>query len=100
MIHIEAVPGLSIEIIASTPGVAHNTQVPHTGVIAIDPAIKHHINPSTDHPCTEAHHHTTPKTKVTHTHIHPTNPQDEIHIGHAHTPVDHKANHITRKTPE
>ena len=100
MIHIETIQGHDIGIITTTPGVAHDTQVPHTGVIAIDPTITHHIDPTTDYPCTEAHHHTTPETKVAHIYIHPTNPQDKIHIGHTHTPVDHKANHITRRTPE
>ena len=60
----------------------------------------HHIIPTADHLHTEAHHHTTPETEVTHIHIHPTNPQDGIHIGHTHTPADHEANHITRGTPE
>ena len=99
MIHIEAIPGHNIGMIASTPGVAQYAQVPHTGVIAINPTITHHINPTADHPCTEAHHHTTPETEVTHVHVHPTYPQDEIYIGHTHTPADHVANHITRRTP-
>ena len=60
----------------------------------------HHIDPTADHPHIETHHHTTPETEVTHIHIHPTNPQDKIHIGHTQTPADHKANHITRGTPE
>ena len=53
-----------------------------------------HIAQTTDHPCTEAHH-TTPEIEACHVHIHPTNPHDEPH-----TPVDHEANHITRRTPE
>ena len=75
-------------------------QVPHTGVIAIDPTLTHQTDPTADHPCTEAHHHTTPETRVPHVHVHPTNPQDKVHIGHTHTPVDCKANRITRRTPE
>ena len=100
MIHIEAIPGHNIGIIVTTPGVAHNAQVPQTEIIAINPAITHHIDPTTDHLHTEAHHHTTPETKVTHIHVHPTNPQDEIHIANTHTPADHEANHITRRTPK
>ena len=60
----------------------------------------HHINPTANHPCTGAPHHTTPETEVTHVHAHPTNPQDKIHIGHTRHSVDHEANHITRGTPE
>ena len=99
MIRIEAVSGHNIGIITIIPGVAHNTQVPLTAVIAINPGVTHHIDPTADHPCTEAHHHIPPETEVTHTHIHPTNPRDKIHIGYTHNQVDHKANHITRKTP-
>ena len=44
-IHIEAIPGHDKGIIVTTPGVAHNAPVPHTGVIAIDPTITHHIGP-------------------------------------------------------
>ena len=72
MIHMEAIPDHNIGIIATTPGVAHNAQIPHTGVIAIDPTMTHHINLTTDHLSTEAHHHTTPETEITHFHIHPT----------------------------
>ena len=99
MIHIEAIPDHDIGIITTTPKVAPNTQVPHTGVMAINPTMTHHTDPTTDHPCTEAHHHTTPETKAAHVHIHPTNPTNEIHIGHTCTPVDHEANYTTR-TPE
>ena len=99
MTHIEAIQGHNIEIIATTPGVAHDAQVPHTWVIAINPATTHHINPTTDHPCTKVPHHTTPEFKVNHIHIHPTKPQDKICIGHTCTPADHEANHITRETP-
>ena len=100
MIHIEAISGHGIGIIVTTLGVAHGIQIPHIGVIAINPTMTHHINPTTDHPHTEAPHHTTPETEVAHIHILPTNPQDETHIGHTCTPVDYKANHITRGTPE
>ena len=100
MIHIEAIPGHNTGIIATTPGVAHDAEVSHTGVISINPTMTHHINPTADHPCTEAHHHTTPETEVAHIHINLTNPQDKIHIGLTHTSVDHEANPITRRTPE
>ena len=99
MIHIEAVPDHDIGIIATTTGVAHNAQIPHTGVVAIDPTMTHHIDHTTDHLCTEVDH-TTPEIEAAHVHVHPTNPQDEIHIGHIHNPVDHEANHITRRMPE
>ena len=92
MIHIEAIPGHDIGIIITIPGVAHDAQVPHTGVIVIDPTVTHHIKLNADHLCTEAHPHTIPESEVAHIHVHPTNPQDEIHIGHIHTPVDHQAN--------
>ena len=86
MIHIEAVPGHDIGIITTTPGVAQDSQFPHTVVIAIDPTVTHHINPTADHLHTEAHHHTTPEREVAHTHVHPTNPQDEIsHRSHSHS---------------
>ena len=99
MIHIEAIPDPDIGIIATTTEVAHDAPVPHTGVIAINPAVIHHIDHTTDHPCTEAHH-STPEMKAAHIHIYPTNPHNEIYIGHTHTSVDHKANHIKRRTPE
>ena len=96
MIHMETIPGHDIGIIATTPGVAHNTHVPHTEVIPINPAMTHHIDPTTDHPHTEGSHHTTPEIEVNHIHIHPTKPQDKIHISHTRTPADHKANNIKR----
>ena len=95
MTHIKAAPGHDAGIITTTPGVAHNAQVPHTGVITIDPTTTHHINSITDQA-----HPTTPEIEVDHIHIHPTNPQDEICIGHTCIPADHEANHITRGTPE
>ena len=100
MIHIEVIPGHNIGIIATTPGVAHNAHVLHTGVIAINLALTHHINHTADHLHTETHHHPTPETDIAHIHTHLTNPQDEIHIVHTHTPVDHEANHITRRAPK
>ena len=99
IIHIEATSDNNIGIITTTTGVAHDAQIPHTGVIAINPTMTHHLDHTADHPCTEAYH-TTPEIGATHVHIHPTNPHDMIHIGHTHTPVDHKANHITRRMPE
>ena len=73
IIHIEDIPDHNIGIVTTTPEVAHDTQVPHTGVIAINPAVTCHIDHTTDHLCTEAQHHTTPEIEVTHIHIHPTN---------------------------
>ena len=99
MILLEAIPDHDIGIISTTTGVAHNTQIPHTGVIAINPTMTHHIDHTADHPCTQAHH-TTPEIEAAHVHIHPTNPHGKIHIGHTHTPVDYEANHIKRKMPE
>ena len=96
MIHTEVIQGHDIGIIATTTGVVHDAQIPDTGVIAINPTTTHHINPATDRQCTEAHHHI----EITHVHIHPTNLQDEIHIGHTHTPADHEVNCITGGTPE
>ena len=96
MIYIVAIQDHNKGIITSTTGVTHDAQIPYTGVIAIDPAITHHIDHTAAHPHTEAHH-TTPEIEATHIHIHTTNPH-EIHIGH--TPVDHKADHITRRMPE
>ena len=61
MIHTEIIPDHNIGIIATTPGVAHDAQVPHTGVTATDVAMMHRIDHTTDHTCTEAHHHTTPE---------------------------------------
>ena len=59
----------------------------------------HHTDHTTDHLHTDTHH-TTPEIEATHTHMYPTNFQDEIHIGNTYTPVEHKASHITRRTPE
>ena len=98
MIHIEAIADHDIGIITTT-GVAHDAQIPHTGVVVIGPAMTHHIDHTADHPHTEAHH-TTPEVEAFHIHAHPTNPHDGIHIGHTHTPADHEANHITRRAPE
>ena len=100
MIHIETILGRDIGITDTIPEVAHDAQVPHTGVIAIDPAMTHHTEHTADHLCTEAHHHTTPESKATHIHVHPTNPEDEIYIGHTCTPVDHDTNYTTKRTPE
>ena len=99
MTHIEAILDHDIEIITTITGVAHNAQILHTGVIATDPAMTHHIDHTVDHPHTEAHH-TTPEIEAAHIHIHPTNHQDQIHTCCTHTPVDHKASHITGGTPE
>ena len=59
----------------------------------------HHIDHTTDHPCKEVHH-TTPEIEAIHFLVHSTNLHDKIHIGHTHAPVDHEANHITRRMAE
>ena len=100
MIHIEAIPDHDIGITTTTPETVQYAPVPHTGTTAINPTTTHHINHTIGHPHTEAHPHTTPEIEVTHAGIYPTGCQDDIHVGHTHTPVDHKANHTTRRTPE
>ena len=100
MTHIEADPGHDTGIIKTIPGVAHDAQVQHTGVTAINPPGTHHTNHTADHLCTKVPHPTTPEIDVDHIHIHSTNPQDEICRGHTHTPADQKAIHITKETPE
>ena len=96
--YIEAALDHDIGIIAIITGVAHNAPIPHTGVIAIDHTMTLHIDHTTDHPHTEAHH-TTPEMEACCVHVHPTNLYNEIHIGHTLTPLYHKVNHITRRTP-
>ena len=64
MIHIEDTRDHGIGIIATTTGVAHYAQILTAGVIAIDPAVTHIIDHTTDHPCTEAYH-TTPEIGAT-----------------------------------
>ena len=98
-IPIEAIPDHDIQIIAIITGVAHNTPIPHTGVIANGLAVTLHTDHTADHLHTEAHH-TTPEIEGCCIHIHHTNPHNKTHRGHTHTPVDHKANHIARRTPE
>ena len=94
MIPIEPILNHNIGIITIITGVAHDAPIPHTGVIAIHLAVTLHIDHTADHLHTEAHH-TTPEIEVCHVHTHPTNPHKRIHIGHNHTPVDYRANHIT-----
>ena len=50
MTHAEAALGHYIRIIAATPVVAHNAHAPHTEITAINPAMTHHTDPTTDHP--------------------------------------------------
>ena len=83
--------------IAIITGVAHTPQIPHTGDIAINLTATLHIDHTSDHLHTEAHH-TTPEIEACHVHIHHINPHDETHIGHTCSPVDHKANHMIRRT--
>ena len=99
MIPMEIILDHDIGIIAIITGVDHNTAIQNTGVIAINLTVTLHIDHTTDHPHTEAHH-TTQEIEACCIHIHPTNPHNEIHIGHTHTPVDHKTNHITRRAPD
>ena len=75
-IPIEAILDHDIGITAIITGVAHNTQILHTGVIAIDPAMTLHTDHTANHPHTETHH-TTPEIEACHIHIHPTNPDDD-----------------------
>ena len=89
MMHIEAIVGHNIGIIATITAVVYDAQIPQMGVIATNPAVTHHIDQTVEHPHTEAHD-TIPEIEVTHIHIHPTNHQDKIHIGCTHTPVDMK----------
>ena len=95
MVCIETAPDHDIEMITTTPEAVHIAPVPHTEVTAIDSTTTHHIDHTTDHPHTKAHPLTTPEIEVDHICIHPTIYQDEINVGHTHTPVDHEANHIT-----
>ena len=76
-IPIEAIPDHDIGIIAIITGVAHSTQIPHTGVLAIDIVMTLHIDHTADHMHTEAHH-TTPEIEACHIHIHHTNPHAEL----------------------
>ena len=99
MIPVEAILDNDIGIIATITGVAHDAPIPHTVVIAIDLTVTLHIVHTVDYPCTEAHH-TTPEIETCHVHDHPTNSQDEIHIGHTGTPVDHEVHYITRRSSE
>ena len=100
MTHTEATPSHDIGIITTTSGVAHNAHIPHIEITVINPTTTHHTNVTADHPCIEVPQLTTPEIVVDGIHIHHTNPQGEICIGHTHTPADHKANHISRRTQE
>ena len=66
MTHIEAVPGHDIGIISTTPGVAHDAEVSHAGITAIDPTTTHHINSTADNLYAEVPHPTTPEIEVDH----------------------------------
>ena len=58
----------------------------------------HHTDLITDHPHIEVLQLTTPEIVADHIQIHPSNPQDEICIGHTHSPADHEVNHTSRRT--
>ena len=100
MTHVEAAPGHDTGIITTTPGVAHDADIPHTEITAIDPTMTNHTNPTTDHPHTENLQPTTPEIEADPTHIHLTNLPGEICAGNIPIPADHKANHTTRRTRE
>ena len=97
-IHTKATPGHNIGIIAATPGVAHDAHTPHIGITAINPTSTHHTYLITDHPHMEVLQLTTPEIEVDHAHNLPTNLQGETHTNHIHIPVDHVANHTSRRT--
>ena len=98
MIQTEAAPAHDIGIFAVTPGIAHNAYTPHKGITVINHVTTHHCNLIAYHPHIEVPQLTTPEIIVDHIHVYPTNPQDKICIDHTHTPVDHEANHTTRRT--
>ena len=98
MIHTEAAPGHDIGIITAYPGVAHDAHAPHIDITAINPAMTHHTNLTADHPHIEVFQLTTPEIVVDHIHVHPTNLQCEIHIGHNHISAVQEANHTSRRT--
>ena len=100
MTHIEATPGHDTGIIATTPEVAHDANIPHTKITAIVPTMTHHIDPTADHPHVEVPYPTTPEIEVDPTDLHPTNLPGEIQTGCIPIPADHAANHTTRRTPE
>ena len=74
MTHTEANPGHDIGIITATPGVAHNTHIPHIEITVIVPTVTHHTDIITDHSHIEVPELTTPEIAVDHIQIHPTNP--------------------------
>ena len=100
MTHTEATPGHDIGIIIATPGVTHDAQTLHIEITVSDPTTTYHTNFITDHPYIDVPQLTTPEIVVDHVHVHPTNPQGEICIGHTHIQADHEANHTPRRTQE
>ena len=99
MIHIEAAPGHDTGIITTTPDIAHDAHVPHTGIKAINSTVTHHNDPTTDHPHAEVPHPTTQEITVDPPHVHPTNPPGEICTCCIHIPADYTAHYTTRRTP-
>ena len=61
MIHTEATAGHDIEIIAATPGVAHDTHTLHIEITAINSTTTHHTNLIADHQHIEVPWLTTPE---------------------------------------
>ena len=105
-IPIEAVPDHNIGIITIITGVAHQIPlkspgIPHNRSYGHQPC--HDLTVNTPHRphCRSSAHRSSSyhsRDRSLSCQVHHTNPHDETHIGHTHTPVDHEANHITRRT--
>ena len=96
--HIHLHPTNPID--TATPGVAHNTNIPHIDITVINPTTTDHTNLIANHPHIGVPQLTTPEIIGDHIHLHPTNPMDRCHICYTNTPADHEANHTTRRTQE
>ena len=99
MTHIEAAPGHDTGMITTTPEVAHFHIQRLQSLIPLQHTTS---TPTTDHPCTEVPHPTTPEVKVDPTHIHPTKPSEEIctfqQITQQTTPQEEPQNENRRST--
>ena len=89
----EATQGHNIGIIAATTGTGHNNHTPPIEATVINPAMTHHLNHITDHPCIEVLQLTNPEIAVDHTPDHPTNFQGRTHTDQVHIAADHEENH-------
>ena len=98
MIHTEAILDHNIGIIAATTGAPHDAYTPPIEDTAIDAAVTHHTDHIADHPFIEVLQLTTPEIAVDHAHDHPTNLLCKTHTYCIHIPVDHEANHTSRRT--